>query len=498
MSKKILSLFLAILCLASVLVSCADNGANEGTTPITEAGVESGNAAATEAVTEAETVPANLADNLPESKNFNDEFVILSRKSTMYELESQETTGDIVADGVTARNQAVEERFGVTITVVGTPGEWGDRDAYIALVKSSVASGKSDYDLMSTHSAYIVNLGLAGLSYNMNELSQIDFSKKWWSEFYAENVEINGMVFSAVGDIDYTLYEFMMALFVNKKIAGDYGVTDLYDTVKDGSWTFERMMQNVKKVSYDANGNQTADQGDIFGFGLGGHTGRMCATVWDTQMTVKNAEGVQTLNLPNEKYLDVYNTIYHAVYDNTQNVLFINDNSKIINEFAEQRLLYLSEAIGSTKKFKNMTDEYAIIPFPKYNADQKTYISSSRDYMSAIAVPSSIDNPEMVGTVVEAMCMYGYKKITPEYYDVTLKFKYVSDADGVEMLDIIRDNVRHDFAMTFTNSLNLMYSIMGDNLRNGAADLTSTLSGNVKSWKKQISAIYDTYASLKK
>lgn len=491
MFKKSIALALALIFAAFALVSCGN--ANSGTSDTTEAQAQT----SAEATTAAETVAPELRDELPESKNFNDSFTILSRKSTTYELESQDETGDIVVDAVTSRNRAVEERFGVTIEVMGIAGEWDNRAAFISTVKNSIASGKSEYDMISTHSAYIVNLGLDGLSYNMAELNQIDFSKKWWSKFYAENVNINGKIFSALGDIDYTLYQYMMALFVNKKMASDYTIGDIYTPVLDGSWTYEKLLENVKKVSKDENGNGVADQGDIFGIALAAHTCRMVATAWDTKMTVKNNEGVQELNLPNEKYLDAYNTLYNFIYGNKDNVFFLDNINTIINEFVLEHALYMSERVGASAYMKDMTSEYAIIPFPKYNSEQENYISSSRDYTSAIAVPANIDNAEMVGTVIEAMCMYGYEKITPQYYDVTLKFKYLSDPTAVEILDIIRDNIVHDFGMTFTNSLDLMYSVMGDNIKNNVSDVSRVLSTNLKIWKRDITAIYTAYDKLK-
>lgn len=493
MKKKLIALTLALIMIAFALISCGETPVD----PTEQTTAAQADTTLPEATSAEDTLAPELLDTLPDEKKFNDEFVILSRKSTTYELESQEITGDIVTDAVTARNQAVEGRFGVTIKVVPLAGEWSDRDSFFSHVKNSVSSGKSEYDMISTHSAYIVNFGINGIAYNMNELDQIDFSKKWWSKFYAENVTINGKVYSALGDIDYTLYQYMMALFVNKKLAVDYNIGDIYAPVQDGSWTYERMMENVKKVYKDENGNGNVDQGDVFGLALAAHTARMAATAWDTKMTVKNSEGVQELNLPNEKYLDVYNTLYDCIYNNSNNVFFKDDINLIINEFVEERALYMSERVAASEKMKDMNSDYGIIPFPKYNAEQQRYISSSRDYTSAIAVPSNIDNPEMVGTVIEAMCMYGYQKITPQYYDVTLKFRYLSDPVAVDMLDIVRDSLVHDFGMTFTNYLDLMYSIMGDNIKNGVKDISRVLTSNTKAWKKDINAIYDAYSNQK-
>ena len=43
------------------------------------------------------------------------------------------------------------------------------------------------------------------------------------------------------------------------------------------------------------------------------------------------------------------------------------------------------------------------------------------------------------------------------------------------MLDLIRDTLRFDFAMTFTNAIGLVCSVMGDNLQNAKENITSSL-----------------------
>lgn len=44
-----------------------------------------------------------------------------------------------------------------------------------------------------------------------------------------------------------------------------------------------------------------------------------------------------------------------------------------------------------------------------------------------------------------------------------------NDPTAANMLDLIRDALKFDFAMTFTNAIGLVYSVMGDNLQNGSS-----------------------------
>ena len=65
------------------------------------------------------------------------------------------------------------------------------------------------------------------------------------------------------------------------------------------------------------------------------------------------------------------------------------------------------------------------------------------------------------------------------------------------MLDLIRDTLRFDFAMTFTNAIGLVYSVMGDNLQNAKENITSSLRSHEKLDQAYIDKIYETYAKIK-
>ncbi len=436
-------------------------------------------------------------DKLGKADFGGSEYVILSRKRTLYEYQSTEEDGDIVKSAVTKRNTDIEDRFNVKIVLVEEPGDWGDRDKFIARVEKGWSSGSKTYDLVSTHSAYAVNIGLKGFAYNMASLPDVDFSSKWWCPMYTENVMVDGAAYTAVGDIGYTLYEYMMCVFMNKTLAAKYIQDDIYQTVRSGAWTYEKMLEIVLTVNEDTNGNGTPDDGDVFGLAMSGHACRGAATYWDGKITVKGDDGKQIMNISNEKYIDIYSRLYSLVYDHKENVVFKSEGASNTAEFVNGHILFFPEKFLEASSMRDMADEYGILPMPKYDADQENYISCSRDAMNAVAVMRNIDDPAMVGKVTEALCLYGRKLITPAYYETTLKFRYLSDPDAVYVLDLIRDTLTFDFAMTYTNAMGLIYSVLGDNVTNGNKDISSVLRSFMTTGKRYLSDIYKAYDKIK-
>lgn len=486
--KKILCAFLALLMLFAV--SCSEAG-SDGTATTADA-----SAGATENGTPEETVPANERDTLPDKKFPGETYTILSRKNTAYEILSDGITGDLVNDAVFTRNGKVEERFGVKIEVLQEPGDWGDRTSFVKRVENVYMSGTESYDLIMTHSAYIVDIGIQGFAYDMNTLDQIDFEKKWWCPAYTKNVNIDGMIYSAIGDLTYSLYERMQCIFFNKTLTAEYSIPDLYELAQNNEWTFAKLQEITMAAGKDADGNGVYDTTDIYGLGFNGHSCRALQTSFDTQMTVPDGDGRQKINLPNEKYINVYNETLKFVRGNNH-VRFDNEADNQVQMFMDGNLMLFAGRLGNAVRMKDMTSEYGIVPFPKYNADQADYISCARDYMTAMCIFGKLKNPEKTAVVTEALCMYGYQLITPAYYETTLKYKVFNDPIAMNMLDRIRDTLTFDFAMTYTNQLNLLFSTMGDNIQNNVASISNLLKGQTVVIQKAIDNLYESYEKLK-
>ena len=93
---------------------------------------------------------------------------------------------------VHGRNYYVMEHCNVEISVKTRMGNWNNRDTFITAVRNNSAMGDSAYDLVATHSGYLLQLAVEGLGQNLAELPNINFTKRWWSEQYYEVANYNG------------------------------------------------------------------------------------------------------------------------------------------------------------------------------------------------------------------------------------------------------------------------------------------------------------------
>ena len=126
-------------------------------------------------------------------------------------------------------------------------------------------------------------------------------------------------------------------------------------------------------------------------------------------------------------------------------------------------------------EFRDSAVDYGVLPFPKYNEAQENY--TTNDWGSLMCVPATVNDPEMVGKVVEYMSYISRDTTIPAYYDVTLVGKLARDEDSAKMMNIIFDNIVFDAGMNYfgfePNMEKLFYTLQELVRVKGSADFAS-------------------------
>ncbi|OLA56533.1 MAG: hypothetical protein BHW37_05640 [Firmicutes bacterium CAG:272_52_7] len=102
---------------------------------------------------------------------------------------------------------------------------------------------------------------------------------------------------------------------------------------------------------------------------------------------------------------------------------------------------------------RNMRDDYTILPYPKFNEDQKEYLTGMMDNYMVIGIPISERDTDFVSLVTEALNYEAERILYPAYYDDALQNKYRRDDETIEMLNILMNGRTADFGTLFQNNL---------------------------------------------
>jgi hypothetical protein len=393
--------------------------------------------------TEAETAaPDSLAaralvsDGLPDYDAQGYAFTFLICQNETDYIVAEES-GDVVEDAVYARNSKISDRFNVTFAD-NLQTDYGKVSDYI---RKSLNAGEDSYDLISSH---VVGLGsnvLEGSFLNWYDVKYIDFSKPWWAPSTSTDLTYNKRAYIAVGDLAISSIADTYCVYYNKKLGGNYNIPDMYALVDDGGWTIDKQIELTSNIYEDLNGNGAKDGSDFFGF-ISDASSNINTYLWafENPIITKNSAGELEFVIKTERMDDIVTKLV-TMFDSDQGCFTEKDNNHMNIGDDDFRLGQCVFANGKLKsavvKFRDMEDDYAILPYPKWDEAQTAYHTMSDGEHDAMAISSLESDPDRVGIITEALNAESYKSVAPAYYDVALKVKGARDEQSVAMMDLL-------------------------------------------------------------
>jgi len=442
--KRIAALFVLICTVAASLLSCGEKKRQKP---------EEGGANISERTIGA--VPAEV--------DFEDaKFTVLCRENCAWgnwydELIADETSSDIVNQAVYQRNLNVEEALGVTVEAIGIPGWWADAESFTNTFRNSVLAGAGAYNAIAGQQAYMNELGLCDLYMNIYDIPYVkdDLTSDYFYQDIRRELTYNGRLYYLIGDYTWSYLDQLSVLFFNKQIAEDNNVEDLYQLVRDGSWTFDKLAEITRGTYRDYNGNSVHDVGDVYGYITDYETtDDALYSQFDLQPTRRDESGAIVIDPDQGKMVAILERMID--FYNTEDVYAFKTYSEMLPEdrpfsdiFTSGRALFYPEVLSIAKKYRGMQTDFGIIPYPKWDEKQDKYYTQAQDWYSVIVVPIDCPDVEMTGAVLDAMFAESRDLVIPAYYDVALKDKYARDDESGEMLDIIRDGVCINFGFFY-------------------------------------------------
>lgn len=466
--KKSLSFILVLACLmTSVLVSCADDKADEGkeTETTAQANTETTGTDA-ESESEVETEP-ELTLNLPECDYDSTSCTMLIRTSKIPHFYAEDFTGEALNDAVYERNNTVSELLSVTLDYVDLPDDNGGA-TFNSAISNSVLARDGAYDIVAPD--YWWKTEINGWFLNLKEVERIDLTQPWWCQGWNDAATFNGILPGAVGYYTLDMIQNMNMIYFNKDIYSElnydsvYNLDGIYNTVREGKWTWDLFCQMSAAAAQDLDGDgKLTSAKDRFGSVSGLQSGR--AILWSNglELCARDEQGNITATLTTEENYDIFKSAL-TFYEDKANLYAEGSGC---NMFQENRALFFMAAINDGVYLRDMESDFGALPYPKYHETDESYRNRNLG-TSYFAIPITANNAEMSATVLEAQNFYSYRDVRPTYYDTILKGKVSRDEESREMLDLVLDTCYVD-----------TFFVYGSNL-SGVADtpFTTVLNGN--------------------
>lgn len=493
--KRLTAIFLSICMLLPLLASCAEETSSENET----SSAVNNDTTATPESEESE----HFLDKIGEY-NFNDEdFTVLCRSiqdsDTFNEVAVEENTGDVVDDAIYRRNMELNDRYAVVINAYRTEGNWPSRQNFTDTMKNSISAGDGAFDLILGYQAYMNNVDIAGYLYNFRDVPLLNLEADYYYSDIIEESTLNGKLYYLTGDFTYSLWPSMLVYFFNKDMASSYQIGDLYQTVRDGSWTLDKLIELTGVVYRDTNGDGLKDAGDEFGLATDyGNIADAYYSAFDIEITVRDEEGIPAINANIEKLDNVITKLYDF-YQNTSGVYTYAMTSAMTTNpladiFTSGRALFYPERLKNAIDFRGLEIDFGILPYPKWDEAQDLYYSQAWNGYSVMVIPKDAKNLEKTAVMIEALNASSKEYVIPAFYDKALKVKFTRDEASGEMLDLIRDGISFQFGYFFGETINVGCEAwrLRDILQQGTG-LASVFRGYKRVLERNLQTLVDFY-----
>ena len=500
--KKKIAFLLAVLMLVGSFTACSEAPANTET----EAGSTASTEAADATADTAETADPNarLDDGLEDGVTYDGYTYHIVQHLYDY-FVAEELTGEPINDADFERMTAVEDKLDIDIDCFEFTADARGGQNYIAPI---VQSGTNDIDLLNLTTYSSCNALLAGLLVNLYDVPNLDLTQPWWDQRCIEECTFVDKVYFMTGDISVYDNNATFCAYFNKNIAEEYQLPNFYDMVDNGTWTIENFQKQAEAVTadldFDKDGTHENDPDDIYGIWIWDDVMMGIVNAADIKCcTINKQTGDIELTLMSEKFLDAFNKFANYAFnlDVTcayQRNGYAADYGAI--GFREGRGLFLLQSLGTAPSFREMEDEFGILPLPKYDEQQENYISSAASWsLPLYCIPRLTYGNEGYsrnGHITQMLAYESMYTITPAYYEQTLQNKVSRDEESAAMLDLIFNSRAFDFGWYF--EVGGYNETIMNMLRNYSYEFASAYQRSSKMATKSISKYNEYIRELEK
>ena len=432
--KKIFAIILILAMLIPFVVAC--DGGDETTT--TEGTVENENFTSKDTVKkdwEGETllVAATAWSGNPSYPWSTMELVIKEGETSGW--------GEKIDKAVLERTAYIKATYGVDVV-----WEWASRyNTHDVLANAILAGNDPDYDLAMPRAMRAQAIVANGSVYDMANREYIDFNNSYYSKNSIETYTAKGHTFFITGDFANLDKETAYVLYVNKALlGGEEEMGKLYQFVKDGKWTWDKLVAYASSV-YKDNGNEYWDDTDICG---------LCTLTYYRfyeyfgvkQAGIDETTGDWKITLNDPKVNGIIDAIIEA---NTSDwsasaweVCWVCNGP---NAFVEDRMLFFNKVIKDINLISDTFafDDFGVVPFPMLNEEQGEYcVPCAAQHATLMCVPKTTSDRDMSDYFVDVLAWTGSEYVMKAYYDQMAET--LGDQEMEVMQNYIIPNISYD------------------------------------------------------
>lgn len=404
-------------------------------------------------------------------------------------------TGEIVNDTLYARDRWLEETYNVSVQYTLNDSDSNKPQK----ISKLVLAGDDAFDLVIEDLATVARgLADANCIYPLNYINTIRLGEDYWMPDLNEQLKIGGNLFFSSSALSPRYYGSVYVLLFNRDLAAQLDLPDFYQMVTDGTWTIDAMMECARLALSDTNGDSKITAEDTVGMmyevltpesivmGAGYHY-------------VQNVGGKLTVMLEDQALV----TLMQKISDFLQEDCVVRDGAGSTFD-AEMSInngtfLFYNPCTFNLAGLRDLPYDYGILPMPKNDEAQDSYIGYSQPWASACpSIPITVvgDRLAMTGTLTDAMAAYGYDYLRPAVFENVIQLKGARDEKSGEIIDMMFENIT--FELTSILNFDRLNGQLQEHFTRalGKKDIVSRYAAIKSKTEAAIAAIEEQYANF--
>jgi len=360
----------------------------------------------------------------------------------------EEQNGEPVNDAFYIRNTILEDRLNMKISEKVCM-----KNDAVAQIRKIIAAGSDEYAVVLAQTwGGVGALATDGYLVNLHDLPGLQLDKPWWDQHSIRDYAIKEHLYFMTGDYNLINNDATWMLYFNKVMTQNLGLEMPYDLVRDGKWTYDRMMTYQKAAARDVDGDGQWTAADIWGqvTHTQHYTGILIAG--GENLITRDGNGLPVYGQVTERFYNVYDKIIEMMQTPgyTMNI-YLNikglpaDKHATYN-FLNDEALFCPEILAHTRRFRQMESDFGVLPHPKYDDAQSDYHSYVLPQVTVTCIPITNYNLEKTATALDALGLLSEYTIMPAYYEVSYIGKFFRDDESIAMIDIIRNSRVYNIA----------------------------------------------------
>lgn len=410
-------------------------------------------------------------------------------------LQADPSDGSELSKLIYEREQLLKTEWGLELELVELLGD----DEALDALDASLLAGTCSYDLLAGYQYGVMELASKGYLLDLSHMEQYGVDQAYrplvnhtgWATEYNREINPGGAQFWITGYFALDYAGGMYCTFVNSQLYNqcwEQDVSELVTLALNGEWTVDRMTEMIADFDHYTMKTNSKDS-----FGLGYEKNGMIDAL-ALGMTAGFAEEFQGKGyiLVNSGNMERASQGIHALTKLDSSVEYEdNDGANAMAAFAEGKLLFTINRIGLAEHFITDSDQFKLLPMPKYDSKQTNYITAVDENCTVFGIVYCTDKIEQASAVL-SLCKERSFGFALRYYETVLKQSLKRYNDDRKMIELIVSSVKADFGYAWGKSLGDMTRIFRSCEEISVRDLTHMLSG----WWDSLDKISGRFATF--